>query len=144
MRRHEALAELSRDHHQALACALVMKRARPESAADTAAAFLAFWRAHGAKHFRIEEEILLPAFARHHDPHDEVVTRVLAEHVEIRRDAQRIEGGPCDAALLNDLGTRLDAHVSHEERTLFPIVERELPEGELIELARAIAAAESG
>jgi iron-sulfur cluster repair protein YtfE (RIC family) len=143
MRRHEALAELSRDHHQALACALVLKRATEETSTAAASSFLAFWHEHGRSHFRAEEEVLLPAFARHQHPRGEAVVRVLTEHMEIRRDAQRIERGVSDPVFLNDLGRRLEAHVRHEERTLFPMVEQRLADSELVELARSLASAES-
>ena len=58
MKRSDELAPLSRDHHQALFVAMKLKRAE----ADGAEAFLGFIAAHGGDHFRIEEEILLPAW----------------------------------------------------------------------------------
>src|SRR5688572_32712496 len=52
--------------------------------AEVVAGVLAFWDEEGAKHFRIEEELLLPALARHLPPEDERVVRVLVDHVWIR------------------------------------------------------------
>ena len=144
MRRHEALAELSRDHHQALAAALVLKRAGEQDAAEAARRFLEFWREHGSLHFRIEEELLLPGYAEHADPGEEAVVRVLVDHVVIRRQAARLERGDAPVADLVALGERLEAHVRHEERVLFPRIEEALPEDELIALGQRIAAAEAG
>jgi hypothetical protein len=46
-------------------------------------------RDHGVRHFRIEEEILLPALATGGDPSDEAVVRVLVDCVWIRERMER-------------------------------------------------------
>lgn len=118
---------LSRDHHRALEAALVLKRADAEGAARAAASFLEFWRGHGIAHFRIEEEVLLPEAARCIDPTDPRMVRVLTDHVEIRSRADALGGAhEPEVAELNQLGEILAGHVRHEERILFPLIEREL------------------
>jgi iron-sulfur cluster repair protein YtfE (RIC family) len=144
MKRSEALIELSRDHHQALRQAVRMKRATDADADEVRADVLAFWREEGAKHFRIEEDILLPGFAAAGDPGDEAVVRVLVDHVWIRERMERLAARGLDLEALHELGKRLDAHVRHEERTLFPLIEEALGADALAALARRIAAAESG
>jgi iron-sulfur cluster repair protein YtfE (RIC family) len=141
VKRDPALTPLSHDHHQALHQALRLKRAGEEDLREVTAGALEFWREQGALHFRIEEEILLPAFARHADPGDERVVRVLVDHVWIRERMARLESDP-SVAELHELGERLDAHVRHEERVLFPAIEEALQAGELAELGEAVAAAE--
>jgi hypothetical protein len=64
MKRHPALAELSRDHHQALVVARRLKRADDESVDRAREGFLDYWEHEGSEHFREEEEILLPELAR--------------------------------------------------------------------------------
>jgi iron-sulfur cluster repair protein YtfE (RIC family) len=139
MKRSEALAQLSRDHHQALVVAQRLRRADPETAAAARDAFLDFWATEGRQHFRDEEEILLPAFARHESPAHEAVVRVLTDHVDLRRRAGDLAGdsaaSPDD---LRELGERLNAHVRHEERVLFPMIEAALSTDELVELAAAL------
>jgi hemerythrin-like domain-containing protein len=143
VKRDAALAELSRDHQHGLAVALAARRATEETAGRAAAEFLAFWEDEGRRHFRAEEEVLLPAFARHADAGHEAVVRVLVDHVDIRRRAADLAAAATPAlADLRELGERLNAHIRHEERVLFPLIEAALPRAELDELATAIEAAE--
>jgi hypothetical protein len=139
VKRSEALASLSRDHHQALAIAQKLRRATPETASDVREAFLGYWIAHGRTHFRLEEEILLPAYAAHGDPRHPLVLRVLGDHVAIRQRADALTSPPATAPeVLHELGARLAAHVRLEERELFPLIERALPAPELLAVARAL------
>ena len=128
MKRSEALAQLSRDHHQGLFVALKLKRADAESATEARAAFLTFFEEEGSAHFREEEELLLPAIARHVPPDEPAVVRVLVEHVELRRRARDLAASAeADVAELHELGKRLEEHIRHEERVLFPMIEEALP-----------------
>ena len=51
-----------------------------------------FFDVHGALHFRIEEELLLPSFVRDGggEPTDEAIVRVLTDHVWIRARVQAL------------------------------------------------------
>lgn len=143
MRRSEALKLLSHDHHQGLYVALQLKRAEADTAADARRAFLDF-HAREAAHFRAEEEFLLPAFARHCEPDDPAIVRVLVEHVDLRRRGQDLATVPDpDLTQLHELGKRLESHIRHEERELFPRIEDALSPGELEELGAALKAAET-
>ena len=143
MKRHRALQPLSRDHHVALVAAQRLRRAdEPAPARD---AFLAFWREHGAQHFRIEEEVLLPAFAAHADPDAECVARMLIDHARIRAAAARLEDdADPPVETLHELGTMLERHVRLEEREVFPLIEAALPEAAAERLVEAVLAAERG
>jgi hypothetical protein len=143
VKRSDALAGLSRDHHHALVVAQRLRRADARTAAAAREAFLSFWQTEGSVHFRIEEELLLPAYARHGSSRHEAVVRVLTDHVELRRRAADLGADPTpELARLHELGERLDEHVRHEERVLFGLIEAALPPGELAELAKAMEAAE--
>jgi hypothetical protein len=142
VKRSAALASLSRDHHQALVVAQRLRRATDATAANARAAFLAFWTEHGRLHFRLEEELLFPAYAGHGDPHDPLVLRALGEHAMIRHRADALAAATCpDPGALALLGAELPAHVRLEEREVFPLIERVMPERELNALARALEAA---
>jgi hemerythrin-like domain-containing protein len=142
MKRSAALAPLSRDHHHGLFAAQKLRRATADDAPQARAAFLEFWSTEGNHHFRVEEEVLLPAFARRGAHDDPAVVRALVEHVDLRRRAQSLAGeSPLDA--LHELGTRLAAHIRHEENVLFPLIEQTLPTDELTALGEAIAHAEN-
>lgn len=140
MQRSDELAPLSREHHVALEMALRLRRATAADAEPVRVAFLRFFEDEAREHFRAEEELLLPAFARHAATDDPDVVRVLVEHVEMRRCAQQLAAGTSDVEELRVLGELLNAHVRHEERTLFPRIEAALDPDELAALGTALAA----
>jgi hemerythrin-like domain-containing protein len=137
MKRHPALAPLSRDHHHALVLARRLRRADEHDAAAAAEAFLEHWMEEERLHFRLEEEVLLPAYAAHGDLDHPAVIRTLLDHVRIRRDVARLTGG-AQPELLHELGARLADHVKLEEHELFPLVERTVPEPALAELGKRL------
>jgi hypothetical protein len=141
VKRSAALASLSRDHHHALVVAQRLRRATERSAGAARDGFLDYWTAHGRRHFRLEEELLLPAYAGYGDAHHPLVLRALGDHVAIRHRAERLR---VDAPLtaLHELGAGLADHVRLEERELFPLIERAMPPAELAALAGALDAAE--
>jgi hemerythrin-like domain-containing protein len=137
VKRHPALLPLSRDHHHALVIARELRRATDQTAAEAGAVFLSHWHAEETQHFRLEEEILLPAYAAYGEPDDPAVVRMLIDHMLIRRDASRLTDRP-PLELLHDLGVRLSAHIELEEREVFPLVEATIPERELLELGERL------
>lgn len=145
MKRSEALKGLSHQHHRGLFAALQLKRARPETAADARQAFLDFFEREGARHFRAEEELLLPAYARHAGFDRPEIARVLVEHVDLRRRGQDLEAAADpEPSALRELGERLEGHIRFEERELFPMIEAALPDDELGRLGAAFADVDDG
>lgn len=138
MKRSEALAILSRDHHQALVVAQKLTHADADNATSARTRFLDYWP-DGRRHFQLEEELLLPAYAAYGDAYLPLVLRVLGDHVAIRAQAKRVDAWPdATADTLHKLGTALATHVRLEERELFPIIEDAIPPDELLVLARAL------
>jgi iron-sulfur cluster repair protein YtfE (RIC family) len=144
VKRSDALKALSRQHHQGLVVAMRLKRATTDTAREAREAFLDFWASEGRDHFRAEEEVLLPAFAGHAPPDHEAVVRVLVEHVDLRRRSAQLaaDSDPAQEEL-RELGERLEGHIRHEERVLFPLIEEALPEGELEQLVVSLEEAEA-
>jgi len=144
VKRSDALKALSRQHHQGLFVAMRLKRATPDTARQAREAFLVFWASEGRGHFRAEEEVLLPTFAAHAPPDHEAVVRVLVEHVDLRRRSSELarDAEPMPEEL-RELGELLEAHIRHEERVLFPLIEEALPEDELEDLVVALEEAEA-
>ncbi len=143
MKRDPALVSLSHDHHQALFVALKLRGATAETVDEAREAFLAYWEKHGRAHFRLEEEVLLPAYATHGDPHHHLVARALCDHVAIRQRAAALAGDQAPTAVfLNELGVCLAAHVRLEERQLFPLIEGAMPAAQLASLAVELERAE--
>jgi hemerythrin-like domain-containing protein len=151
MKRHPSLHPLSQHHHFALIQALEMRRAAEAPAEKRAAAvarqaekFVRFWHRSGQVHFREEEEVLLPAYARHvRLDTDSDVMRVLADHAEIRaavRDfEQRLAAKiPIGAEEIGRLGKLLHDHVRLEENEVFPRIEKTLGEEQLNVMGRRL------
>jgi hemerythrin-like domain-containing protein len=144
MKRHPSLHPLSQHHHFALIQALEMRRAAEAPPEKRAAAvkqhaekFVRFWHRTGRVHFREEEEVLLPAYARHTRlDRDAEVMRLLADHAEIRAAVvdfeQRLAAKiPVEAEELARLGKLLHDHVRLEENEVFPRIEKALGEERL-------------
>ncbi len=142
MKRDPALAPLSHDHHQALFRALRLRRVTAEDAAEVRDDVLSFFSEHGLRHFAIEEEVLLPGCAHRLDSDHPAVERVLTDHTWFRERLGSLERGELELGAMKDFGDRLDAHVRHEERVLFPAIEEALDDAELVELGREIETAE--
>jgi len=139
MKRDEALRPLSREHLNALHAAKILREGDDLEAVT--AAFFDFWEGEGQRHFRVEEEVLLPNWALHAEVDRPGVARILDEHLSIRREALRLEAGETTLEQARDLGRLLHDHVRFEERQLFPRVEADLEEAELTRLATAIESA---
>jgi hemerythrin-like domain-containing protein len=136
MKRAEALQPLSREHLSALLAAKELKEAADLKQATLA--FLDFWRSDGKRHFRVEEEVLLPTWAAHADVDRDGVSRMLNEHLAIRCEALRLAAGEATLEDARELGRLLHDHVRFEERQLFPTVEDALDADSLGRLAAAI------
>lgn len=134
MRRSEALAPLSRDHHHALVIATALQRADQQRAGEVAARFAEFLSHHELSHFALEESVLLPAVP---DEAGRVLAeRVLDDHAYLRAAWQRLrdQGAHPDLDFLHAVGRRLRDHVRMEERELFPYLEESLDTAALAEL----------
>jgi hemerythrin-like domain-containing protein len=151
MKRHPSLHPLSQHHHFALIQALEMRRAEDASPEKRAAAvtrqaekFVRFWRKSGSIHFREEEEVLLPAYARHGRlDRDPEIMRLLGDHAEIRAAVLEFEKriaakAPIDAHELARVGKLLHDHVRLEENHVFPRIEKTLGEDHLNAMGRGL------
>ena len=151
MKRHPSLHPLSQHHHFALIQALEMRRAaespiekRAAAVARQAEKFVRFWHKSGHVHFREEEDVLLPAYARHvRIDKDTDVVRLLGDHAEIRAAVLEFETRlaakdaiPADE--LERVGKLLHDHVRLEENEVFPRIEKLLGEDQLNEVGRGL------
>ena len=140
MKRAPALICLSRDHHRALSVAQRLRRATAATQTAVRDETLRFWRRDGREHFRLEEEVLLPAYAAHGDAHHPLVARALCDHVAIRRRIDDLAGdASAPLASLHELGVMLAEHVRLEERELFVLIEQTLPPEDLAAVGAALS-----
>jgi hypothetical protein len=141
VKRAEALQPLSREHLAALLAAKKLRAA--DDVAGATREFLEFWNEDGRRHFRIEEEVLLPGWAAYGELDLEGVARMLDDHLAIRREALRAEAGELSIGEVHRLGELLHDHVRFEERVLFVAAEEALDAVALRRLATAIEAADA-
>lgn len=124
MKRHQALQDLSREHHTALQLALKAKRAAMSGDQTlieaTATACLAAYAAELDPHFVVEETTLLPLLRSAGE--DALVAQLESDHQALRDFCHQLRQP--DAATLLGFAERLNAHVRFEERELFAVVEQ--------------------
>jgi len=136
VKRAEALRPLSREHLFALNAAKILREGDDLEALTEV--FLDFWQGEGRRHFRIEEEVLLPHWSLHAEVDRPNVTRMLDEHLAIRRGALRLQAGKASLEEGQALGRLLHDHVRFEERQLFPAIEAALDPTAIDDLAAAL------
>lgn len=141
LERHESLKPLSRHHMVALHLALKLRRVGTEKSKLTPKEIQQelrnFWIPEGQEHFREEEEVLLTTYAQHANIDKPEIQDMLIEHVKIRAliDSILKMKEEVNIAAIHDLGELLDAHIRKEERVIFPMIEKALPEDILMEMA---------
>ena len=130
MKRHPALAQLSREHHLALVFA---KRLRcvSDDDLDALTRLVAEVRQIFARdlepHFLLEEQHLLPALLACGE--QAAVEQTLEEHAALRSRARQSDINAREN--LHRFGDALAEHVRFEERVLFPLAESVLGEAAL-------------
>lgn len=153
MKRHKSLYPLSHDHHHALVQARNLRLAAADPALSSlrpaAAVFIAFWDASLHPHFLLEEEILLPLFAKYSSAEAAEITETLKQHGEIRQRFGALrksidEGSEPEAESLGVIAALLVEHIRYEESHLFPAVENAVPEEEMWEMNRQMSERRDG
>ena len=139
MKRHEALTPLSHHHHHALVVALDLKRAGTENSSKSYKTLIEemneFWKEDGEPHFQDEEMILFPIYLIYaEEPDEALVKKALYQHTKIRGLVKELRSLPIkNYDKLNELGHLLDEHIRLEERELFPLIEKAVPDESLYE-----------
>jgi hemerythrin-like domain-containing protein len=155
MKRHDALAPLSRDHRRALELAEGLKQGGsahframlPSTAKERAAHVGRVFADELEPHFQAEEVVLHPATRGRDEALDAVWKRILADHGQLRALRDELTERAMDADLdarLDRFGQLLADHVRYEERELFPRCEAALSPRELQALGFVEAEAKHG
>src|SRR5699024_1194057 len=140
IKRNEALYPLSHHHTNALFIALKLKQAGTKksrlSLEEVKKDAVSFFEPGGKKHFREEEEVLLTAYAQYASIDRSEIQEMLLEHVKIRAKFDTLnKSDTIDVSFMHDLGNLLESHIRKEERIIFPMIEKAVPEEKLRELA---------
>jgi iron-sulfur cluster repair protein YtfE (RIC family) len=142
MKRHPALMPLSRQHHQLLVLAQVLKhdvpayKNMPATPSEQRAYALERYAKLIEPHFAWEEKVLLPLAERYGDKLQRLVAQVLTEHQALKEAFEKLPI-TSEADLPNELdllGRALSANVRFEERVLFQKMQELLPEAAWISM----------
>lgn len=139
IKRHKALQPLSRHHHHDLVMAHRLMKAGTEASPFTndelKEQLQKFWDSGGNDHFREEEALLFSSYAKYASLDQPENVENLLERALIRSKVQQLlTQSSISEALMHELGSLLEGRIRKEERVLFPMIERALPEEELEKL----------
>ena len=133
MKRIEALAPLSRDHHNSLILAQLLKRGAPayKGLPDTMQGRSIYARELFEKeirdHFEKEERVLDKA-KDCSEAIGRLCSEIKAEHKELAALFLSLDPASGQETQMDELGTKLEAHIRKEERVLFPLIQQYCPQ----------------
>lgn len=140
-RRHDTLIPLTHDHHHALAQARRLHDAASADLTDRRNItndFINFYLGRGLRHFHEEEELFFAPLIDVAEARD-LVLRAVSDHLRLHDLVWTLKGqlvdGEVDGSLLGRISALLTEHVRFEEKELFPLIEKLLPEEQLQEFA---------
>ena len=133
MKRHDSLIPLTHDHHHALSQARCMQLAA-DSAPDGRLAqtreFLQFFETDTVAHFQEEEESVFPMVIDEEEAQP-FLSRAMLDHLRIyafvRLLRSEIARGDVSGVTMTRLAETLQHHIRFEEKVLFPMIERMVP-----------------
>lgn len=134
MKRHDQLAHLSREHHEVLIVAQLLKSGSPEypRLPKTIPGKLGYalekYEQVLKHHIEREESILFPAVAGIDPRIDQLIYELQDDHLEIETGFQRLEADANILLAMDSLGKLLEEHVRKEERDFFQLLQETCPE----------------
>jgi len=138
LKRIEQLAPLSREHHQMLILAQLLKsdspgyKGLPTDNLDKQRYADRLFHDLIKPHFEFEENELFPAIAGIHTEIDQLIYILIDDHAEITRLFELMQGDTKIALgsdlALDELGRIIENHVRLEEREFFELIQKHVPE----------------
>jgi iron-sulfur cluster repair protein YtfE (RIC family) len=136
MKRIEALAPLSREHHNALMLAQLLKKDAPayKGLPLSVDGKIAYAKQQFEKelksHFSKEEQVFVEAKSSH-EPINVLMEEICAEHRQLEVLFMSLDSVEDKEWTMNELGKKLDQHIRKEERVLFPLLQQHCSAGSL-------------
>lgn len=126
MKRHEALVQLSRDHHFGLLLCWKLKEGlKREVSPERMSKYVKLFYNHNLRpHFEEEEQMLFPLLGNEHP----LIKEALSEH---RQMEKMISDDLKTQDEINSFQEILNKHIRKEEREIFPEIERNASDEEL-------------
>lgn len=143
MKRHEALAPFSREHHSALILAQLCKnnapiyRGLPADDAGKAAYAIALFNDQLKAHFKSEETVFYHVLTNHPSL-KMLIDEIIDEHRFLESLFRNVQEAGDISAKLHALGITLEKHIRKEERVLFPAIQELCSEEELCDIAKIL------
>jgi iron-sulfur cluster repair protein YtfE (RIC family) len=128
MKRHEAIAPLSRDHHTSLILAQLLKKnapvykGLPETDTEKATYAQELFQNSIQKHFE-QEEAMLDLVADGDVELIAITKEIKTEHKELTVLFNSLKTATDLTGTLDTLGITLENHIRKEERILFPLLQ---------------------
>lgn len=145
MKRHDALAPLSREHHGALILAQLLKNITtvytglPADVIGKAAYAIRFYNEELVKHFKEEEDIVIATITGIDAALDILANEIIAEHKGLRILFTTINDSSDLSAHLEKIGNTLEQHIRKEERIFFPLVQQLCNQAQLATIEKALS-----
>ena len=145
MKRHDALAPLSREHHGALILAQLLKNITtvytglPADVIGKAAYAIRFYNEELVKHFKEEEDIVIATITGMDVMLDTLANEIIAEHKELQILFTTINDAVDLSAHLEKIGNTLEQHIRKEERIFFPLVQQLCNQAQLATIEKALS-----
>ncbi|MEP7257779.1 MAG: hemerythrin domain-containing protein [Flavitalea sp.] len=139
MKRHEALASLSREHHNSLILAQLLKKdspaykGLPEDPAAKVIYASNMFRTDIQEHFR-KEEAMLDMVRGWYEDIQHLALEIVMEHQALTVGFLSLSDADDPAEAMDDLGRKLELHIRKEERVLFPMIQQRCSEEMLKEI----------
>ncbi|HMK03837.1 MAG TPA: hemerythrin domain-containing protein [Ferruginibacter sp.] len=140
MKRHEALAPLSREHHSTLILAQLLKNNAPEYKGlpvipkEKATYAKQQFDKEIKKHFE-QEELMLQKVKDCNPEIAELSVVIINEHEQLTALFLSLERAVDLEETMDELGRKLEEHIRKEERVLFPIIQQYCAEDKLQEIS---------
>lgn len=143
MKRHEALAPLSREHHEALILAQILKKGAPAYKGlpvDTKEKILYALNMYHSTlkdHF-IKEESVIAKVQHAHAKIEMAGKEIIDEHRLLEGLFLSLENSKNPEECMNILGSALENHIRKEERVLFSLIQENISDAELDEVSKML------
>ncbi|NUN09136.1 MAG: hemerythrin domain-containing protein [Ignavibacteriaceae bacterium] len=145
MKRHKSLFKLSREHHDGLILAQLLKqdapqyKGMPHTPHEKRTYALNFFKTHLIGHFKAEEEILF-SFGKGKSSRLATLTgELIFQHQNLAANFKLIElENENYVHIMDETGYMLEQHIRLEEREYFQLLQEELSEEELEELGNRL------
>ncbi|MHA1984896.1 MAG: hemerythrin domain-containing protein [Candidatus Hodarchaeales archaeon] len=152
VKRHPALQPLSRDHFTELTLAQRLIKGYPvnlksnwptdDNIQEQANRAKQIFDLEVSQHLKIEEDYLYLVAKEKLSPKGfRLLNKILEDHIYFKKSFQELNNGSLDQMRrrMISLGERLENHIREEERELFPLIEKVIPENELNEIGIRLA-----